>query len=82
VSGAKLSGLIAVFFFTSVVSVVTGSTSLITVPVMIALGIEAHIAVATNMLALIFMSAGGSLPFVVRAFSAAAACRPRSLSRS
>src|ERR1700728_3843925 len=58
VSGAKLSVLIAVFFFTSVVSVVTGSTSLITVPVMIALGIEAHIAVATNMLALIFMSAG------------------------
>jgi uncharacterized membrane protein YfcA len=37
-----------VFFFTSVISVVTGSTSLITVPVMIALGIEAHVAVATN----------------------------------
>jgi len=31
---------------------------------MIALGIEAHVAVATNMLALTFMSAGGSLPFV------------------
>ena len=30
---------------------------------MIALGIEAHVAVATNMLALIFMSVGGSLPF-------------------
>jgi hypothetical protein len=40
VSGAKLSVLIAVFFFTSVISVVTGSTSLITVPVMIALGID------------------------------------------
>jgi hypothetical protein len=55
-----------VFFFTSVISVVTGSTSLITVPVMIALGIEAHVAVATNMLALTFMSVGGSLPFVGR----------------
>jgi uncharacterized protein len=66
VSGAKLSVLIAVFFFTSVISVVTGSTSLITVPVMIALGIEAHIAIATNMLALTFMSVGGSLPFIGR----------------
>jgi uncharacterized protein len=55
-----------VFFFTSVISVVTGSTSLITVPVMIALGIEAHVAVATNMLALTFMSVGGSLPFIGR----------------
>jgi uncharacterized membrane protein YfcA len=64
VSGAKLSVLIAVFFFTSVISVVTGSTSLITVPVMIAMGIEAHVAVATNMLALTFMSVGGSLPFI------------------
>jgi uncharacterized membrane protein YfcA len=66
VSGAKLSVLIAVFFFTSVISVVTGSTSLITVPIMIALGIEAHVAVATNMLALTFMSVGGSLPFIGR----------------
>lgn len=63
-SGAKLTALIAVFFFTSLISVVTGSTSLITVPVMIALGIEAHVAVATNMLALTFMSVGGSLPFI------------------
>ena len=65
-SGAKLSVLIAVFFFTSLISVVTGSTSLITVPVMIALGIEAHVAVATNMLALTFLSIGGSLPFIGR----------------
>jgi uncharacterized membrane protein YfcA len=64
VSGTKLFTLSAVFFFTSVISVVTGSTSLITVPVMIALGIEAHVAVATNMLALSFMSVGGSLPFM------------------
>jgi len=64
VAGAKLLTLVAVFFLTSVISVVTGSTSLITVPVMIALGIEAHVAVATNMLALTFMSVGGSLPFL------------------
>ena len=60
----KLLILTVVFFFTSVISVVTGSTSLITVPVMIALGIEAHVAVATNMLALTFMSVGGFLPFM------------------
>jgi uncharacterized membrane protein YfcA len=53
-----------VFFLTSLISVATGSTSLITVPVMVALGIEAHVAVATNMLALTFMSVGGSLPFM------------------
>jgi uncharacterized membrane protein YfcA len=45
------------------VSVVTGATSLITVPVMIQLGIEPHVAVATNMFALIFLSAGGLAPF-------------------
>jgi len=64
VSAAKLFTLVVVFFVTSVISVVTGSTSLITVPVMIALGIEAHVAIATNMLALTFMSVGGSLPFM------------------
>jgi hypothetical protein len=63
-SGAKLALLVAVFFLTSVISVVIGSTSLITVPVVISLGIEAHVAVATNMLA--FMSVGGSLPFMGR----------------
>ena len=61
---AKLVILIAVFFFTALVSVVTGSTSLITVPVLIAFGIETHVAIATNMLALTFMSAGGSIPYV------------------
>lgn len=65
-SEAKLFALVAVFFFTSVLSVVTGSTSLITVPVMIGLGIEAHVAIATNMLALTLMSVGGSLPFMGR----------------
>ena len=60
---AKLFIVAAVFFLTSSISVVTGSTSLITVPVLIAFGVEPHVAVATNMLALVFMSAGGSLPF-------------------
>jgi uncharacterized membrane protein YfcA len=59
----KWIALIAVFFLASVVSVVTGSTSLITVPVMISFGIEAHEAIASNMLALTFMSVGGALPF-------------------
>ncbi len=61
---AKLLALVAVFFLTSIVSVVTGSTSLITVPVMISFGMEPHIAIATNMLALTFMSVGGSVPFL------------------
>jgi uncharacterized membrane protein YfcA len=56
--------LVAVFFTTSVVSVVTGSTSVITVPAMFQFGIDARVAVATNMFALTFMSLGGTLPFV------------------
>ena len=48
------------------VSVVTGSTSLITVPVMISFAIEPHAAIATNMLALTLMSVGGALPFARR----------------
>jgi hypothetical protein len=44
--------------------VVTGSRSIITVPVMFQAGIEARGAVATNMFALTFMSLGGSLPFL------------------
>jgi len=82
VSRAKLSVLIAVFFVTSVISVVTGSTSLITIPVMIALGIEAHVAVATNMLALTFMSVVARCRSSGGAFSAGAGCCPRSFSRS
>jgi uncharacterized membrane protein YfcA len=64
VSTAKLALLIAIFFVTSIVSVVTGSTSLITIPAMISLGMEPHVAIATNMLALTLMSVGGSVPFV------------------
>lgn len=63
-SDIQLLILIIVFFFTSIISVVTGSTSLITVPVMLQLGIEPRQALATNMLALTFMSVGGTLPFI------------------
>ena len=56
--------LIAVFFLTSVVGVVTGSNSLIAVPVMFQFGIDPRVAVATNMFGLVFMSIGGTLPFV------------------
>lgn len=55
--------LAIIFFCTSAISVVTGGTSLLTVPVMIQFGIEPRDAVATNMFALVFLSAGGSLPF-------------------
>jgi uncharacterized membrane protein YfcA len=47
--------VLAVFFLTAAVSVVTGGTSLITVPAMMQLGVEPHIAVATNMQALVFL---------------------------
>ena len=52
------------FLFTAFISVVTGGTSLITVPVMMQLGTEPHVAVATNMLSLIFLSLGGTVPFL------------------
>ena len=52
--------LVGVFRFTAFISVVTGGTSLITVPAMMQLGIEPHVAVATNMLSLIFLSLGGA----------------------
>jgi len=56
--------LVVVFFLTSVIGVVTGSNSLIAVPVMFQLGIDPKIAVATNMFGLVFMSIGGTIPFV------------------
>jgi uncharacterized membrane protein YfcA len=56
--------LIAVFFVTSIISVITGSTSLITIPIMLQIGIEPRIALATNMMALTFMSVGATLPFL------------------
>lgn len=62
--GIQLVILVAVFFVTSGVSVVTGSTSVITVPMMFQFGVDPRVAVATNMFALTFMSVGGSLPFL------------------
>jgi uncharacterized membrane protein YfcA len=56
--------LIIVFFLTSVVGVVTGSNSLIAVPVMFQFGIDPRVAVATNMFGLVFMSVGGTIPFL------------------
>ena len=62
--GYELIALIVIFFVTSVVGVVTGSNSLITVPSMLAFGIEPRVAVATNMFGLTFLSFGGTLPFL------------------
>jgi uncharacterized membrane protein YfcA len=53
-----------IFFATSSISVVTGSTSLITVPAMFQFHIDPRTAVATNMFALTFMSICGTLPFL------------------
>ena len=61
---SELVALVAVFFLTSVVGVVTGSNSLIAVPVMFQFGIDPRVAVATNMFGLTFMAAGGTLPFI------------------
>ncbi len=58
--------LLILFFVTSVVGVVTGSNSLITVPAMFQAGIDPRVAIATNMFGLTFMSVGGALPFVGR----------------
>jgi uncharacterized membrane protein YfcA len=62
--GTRLLALIAIFFATSGVSVITGSTSIITVPVMFQFGIDSRVAVATNMFALTLMSFGGTVPFL------------------
>ena len=56
--------LIVLFFITTAVGVVTGSNSLITVPVMFQFGVEPKVAVATNMFGLMFMSVGATLPFI------------------
>lgn len=56
--------LILLFFITSVVGVVTGSNSLVTVPVMFQFGIDPRVAVATNMFGLTFMSIGATIPFL------------------
>ena len=56
--------LILLFFVTSAIGVVTGGNSLITVPVMFAVGIDEKTAVATNMFGLTFMAIGGAIPFL------------------
>jgi uncharacterized membrane protein YfcA len=63
-STATLILLAVLFFLTSVIGVVTGSNSLITVPVMFQFGIPEKEAVATNMFGLVFMAIGGTIPFV------------------
>src|SRR5437764_5736697 len=56
--------LVIVFLLTSMIGVVTGSNSLIAVPVMFQFGIDPRVAVATNMFGLLFMSIGATIPFV------------------
>ncbi len=63
-SNADLILLILLFFITSAIGVVTGSNSLITVPVMFQFGIDPKIAVATNMFGLTFMNIGATIPFL------------------
>jgi uncharacterized protein len=66
VSIIALAILVILFFLTSVIGVVTGSNSLITVPVMFQFGMDEKVAVATNMFGLVFMAVGGAIPFVRR----------------
>ncbi len=56
--------LILLFALTSAIGVVTGSNSLITVPVMFQFGIDPKVAVATNMFGLTFMNIGATIPFL------------------
>lgn len=64
ISGFALILLILLFFVMSVIGVVTGSNSLVTVPVMFQFGIEPKVAVATNMFGLTFMNLGATIPFL------------------
>lgn len=59
-----LTLLIVLFFIMSAIGVVTGSNSLVTVPVMFQFGIDPKVAVATNMFGLTFMNIGATLPFL------------------
>ena len=63
-TNTELVGLIILFLLTSVVGVVTGSNSLITVPAMFQFGIDEKTAIATNMFGLTFMAIGGTIPFI------------------
>jgi uncharacterized protein len=55
--------LVLLFFVMSAIGVVTGSNSLVTVPVMFQFGIEPKVAVATNMFGLTFLNIGATVPF-------------------
>ena len=61
---AEFAVLLVIFLATSIVGVVTGSNSLITVPAMFQFHIEPRVAVATNMFGLVFMTAGSTIPFI------------------
>lgn len=63
---SALALLVLLFFVMSAIGVVTGSNSLVTVPVMFQLGIDPKIAIATNMFGLTFLNIGASIPFVKR----------------
>jgi len=63
-STLQLVLLIVILMITSAISVVTGSTSLITVPAMLQFHIEPRTAIATNMFALTLMSIGASVPLL------------------
>lgn len=63
-SWAALLLLIAVFFVTCAIGVVTGGNSLINVPMMFQFGIDPRVAVATNMFGLTFWSIGSVVPFI------------------
>ena len=56
--------LIVLFFLTCIVGVVTGSNSLVTVPVMFQFGVDEKVAIATNMFGLTFMAIGATIPFI------------------
>lgn len=56
--------LIVLFALMSAIGVVTGSNSLVTVPVMFQFGIDPKVAVATNMFGLTFMNIGATIPFL------------------
>ncbi len=60
----SFAALGAIFFITSLITVVTGGTALITVPAMILFGIPPRTALATNMVTLTLLSMGGTLPFL------------------
>lgn len=69
------------FFFTAVVSVVTGGTSLITVPVMMQCGMDPHVAVARNIIQFVGMSQGivnqvGNMPICQSAIQVCGAPPP------